>query len=70
MEWIAAVSSSRAPATSLLVQLMVGGVFLSEGIQKFLFPDELGVGRFLKIGIPASHSMVSFADTRRRACEV
>jgi uncharacterized membrane protein YphA (DoxX/SURF4 family) len=25
-------------------------VFLSEGIQKFLFPDELGVGRFAKIG--------------------
>jgi uncharacterized membrane protein YphA (DoxX/SURF4 family) len=27
-------------------------VFLSEGIQKFLFPETLGVGRFLKIGIP------------------
>ena len=25
-------------------------VFLSEGIQKFLFPEELGVGRFAKIG--------------------
>lgn len=31
---------------------MVGTVFLSEGIQKFLFPDQLGVGRFLKIGLP------------------
>jgi len=28
-------------------------VFLSEGIQKFLFPATLGVGRFAKIGIPA-----------------
>jgi uncharacterized membrane protein YphA (DoxX/SURF4 family) len=28
-------------------------VFLSEGIQKFLFPGDLGVGRFMKIGIPA-----------------
>jgi uncharacterized membrane protein YphA (DoxX/SURF4 family) len=27
-------------------------VFLSEGIQKFIFPDALGVGRFMKIGIP------------------
>jgi len=31
---------------------MVGAVFLSEGIQKFLFPDQLGAGRFLKIGLP------------------
>ncbi len=31
---------------------MVGLVFLSEGIQKFLFPQDLGVGRFEKIGVP------------------
>jgi uncharacterized membrane protein YphA (DoxX/SURF4 family) len=37
--------------TTLLIRLMVGAVFLSEGIQKFLFPDALGVGRFIKIGI-------------------
>ena len=39
-------------ATVLLVRFAVGGVFLSEGIQKFLFPEELGFGRFAKIGIP------------------
>lgn len=37
---------------ALLLRLMVGWVFLSEGIQKFLFPAALGVGRFAKIGIP------------------
>ena len=37
----------------LLLRLMVGWVFLSEGIQKFLFPAALGAGRFAKIGIPA-----------------
>ncbi|HET7452973.1 MAG TPA: DoxX family protein [Thermoanaerobaculia bacterium] len=42
----------RAPAATVLVRLLVGGVFLSEGIQKFLFPDALGPGRFSKIGIP------------------
>jgi len=36
----------------LLVRVLVGWVFLSEGIQKFLFPAALGAGRFLKIGIP------------------
>jgi uncharacterized membrane protein YphA (DoxX/SURF4 family) len=34
------------------IRLAVGCVFLSEGIQKFLFPLELGSGRFAKIGIP------------------
>jgi putative oxidoreductase len=32
---------------------MVGTVFLSEGIQKFLFANALGAGRFEKIGLPA-----------------
>jgi putative oxidoreductase len=43
-----------------LVRLMVGGVFLTEGIQKFLFADALGVGRFIKIGIPAPQIMAPF----------
>jgi len=29
---------------------MVGAVFLSEGIQKFVYPDDLGPGRFAAIG--------------------
>lgn len=36
----------------LLVRFLVGWVFLSEGIQKFLFSAALGAGRFVKIGIP------------------
>ena len=31
---------------------MVGAIFLSEGIQKYLFPELRGVGRFIRIGIP------------------
>jgi len=48
------------PAAILLIRLIVGGVFLSEGIQKFLFPDALGVGRFMKIGIPSPEIMAPF----------
>jgi putative oxidoreductase len=44
---------TSAPKAVVLVRLMVGVVFLFEGIQKFLYPDALGVGRFEKIGIPA-----------------
>lgn len=36
----------------LLIRILVGWVFVSEGIQKFLFPAALGLGRFTKIGIP------------------
>lgn len=43
---------SRAGAPIVLIRLLVGAVFLSEGVQKFLFPASLGVGRFAKIGIP------------------
>jgi putative oxidoreductase len=41
-----------APRATLLIRLMVGAVFLSEGLQKYLDPDRLGVGRFMKIGLP------------------
>jgi len=46
------IGGSRGSAAIVLVRLLVGAVFLSEGIQKFLFPAALGVGRFAKIGIP------------------
>lgn len=39
--------------TTILIRLMVGVVFLSEGIQKFLFPSIRGAGRFEKIGLPS-----------------
>lgn len=35
---------------SLIPRIIVGLVFLSEGIQKFLYPEIVGVGRFEKIG--------------------
>jgi len=45
--------SIKAKYVLLLIRIMVGTVFLSEGIQKFLYPEQLGVGRFIKIGLPA-----------------
>jgi hypothetical protein len=38
------------------------GSLLSEGIQKFLFPDQLGAGRFLKIGLPMPDVLGPFAQ--------
>ena len=39
----------------ILVRVMVGLVFLTEGVLKFLFPHELGAGRFAAIGLPMPH---------------
>src|SRR3954469_18537583 len=48
-------SRTTAPAGVFLVRLLVSTVFISEGIQKFIFPAALGFGRFAKIGIPYPH---------------
>lgn len=45
----------RSPGSSqwaLLIRFSLAGVFLLEGLQKLLFPDLLGSGRFAAIGIP------------------
>jgi len=52
----------------LLLRLMVGWVFLSEGIQKFLYPAALGAGRFAKIGIPAPHLSGPFVGLVEIVC--
>ena len=52
----------------ILIRLAVGAVFLTEGIQKFLFPDALGVGRFTKIGIPAPEIMAPFVGVVEIGC--
>ncbi|MDX3733674.1 DoxX family protein [Streptomyces caniscabiei] len=51
--WQTKLTSTRAPAATVLIRLYVGAVFLSEGILKFLRPDAQGTGRFDKAGIPA-----------------
>jgi uncharacterized membrane protein YphA (DoxX/SURF4 family) len=62
------ILGTNAPAAVFLVRLLVGAVFLCEGIQKFLFPDALGVGRFTKIGIPAPEVMAPFVGVVEIAC--
>jgi len=57
-----------AQASVILVRLLVGWVFFSEGVQKFLFPAALGVGRFAKIGIPAPHFFAPFVGVVEIVC--
>jgi putative oxidoreductase len=61
-------STNRTAKAILLIRILVGWVFLSEGIQKFLFPETLGVGRFAKIGIPWPQFMAPFVGVVEIVC--
>lgn len=54
--------------TTILIRLMVGAVFLSEGIQKFLFPALRGSGRFEKIGFPLPEFLGNLVGTFEILC--
>jgi putative oxidoreductase len=60
--------TERAVKAVLLIRILVGWVFVSEGIQKFLFPQALGVGRFAKIGIPWPAVMAPFVGSIEIIC--
>lgn len=62
------IISTDHSKTTILIRLMVGVVFLSEGIQKFLFPESRGAGRFVKIGLPAPEFLGSFVGTFEILC--
>jgi putative oxidoreductase len=55
---------------SVLPRLIVGLVFLSEGIQKFLFPVLLGPGRFEKIGFTDPAFWAYFTGTFEIICSL
>jgi uncharacterized membrane protein YphA (DoxX/SURF4 family) len=52
----------------VLIRLLVGGVFLAEGIRKFFYPAELGAGRFERIGIPFPSATAPFVGSAEMAC--
>ena len=53
---------------SIIVRLIVGLIFLTEGIQKYLFPELLGTGRFLKIGFTNPAFWAYFTGTFEIIC--
>ncbi len=54
--------------TVILIRFMVGAVFLSEGIQKFLYPAARGVGRFEKMGFPNPEFFGNFVGVFEIIC--
>jgi putative oxidoreductase len=53
---------------SILIRLTVGLIFLTEGIQKYLFPELLGTGRFLTIGFSHPAFWAYFTGTFEIIC--
>jgi uncharacterized membrane protein YphA (DoxX/SURF4 family) len=60
-EWVVRAPTHGPPST-LLLRLMAGGVFLSEGILKFVYANQ-GVGRFTKLGFPWPHFTATFVGS-------
>src|SRR4051794_20892679 len=59
--WLVSAPVS-GPAATLLLRVMAGGVFLSEGILKFVYTNQ-GVGRFTKLGFPWPQATATFVGT-------
>jgi uncharacterized membrane protein YphA (DoxX/SURF4 family) len=54
----------------LIPRIIVGLIFLSEGIQKFIFPELVGTGRFTKIGFTNPEFWASFSACFEITCGV
>ena len=65
-----ALLTTHVTAAVIIIRLMVGTVFVSEGIQKFLFPAEVGAGRFEKIGFPSPTIVAPFVGCVEIGCGV
>ena len=56
------------PRSVVLIRLLVGWVFLAEGIFKFTRPDALGIGRFAKIGFVSPTLLAPFVGWTEIIC--
>lgn len=62
------LSFTDATPAVIVIRVLVGWVFVSEGIGKFLYADAVGAGRFTRIGIPAPEMMGPLVGTVEMAC--
>lgn len=55
---------------SVIPRIIVGLIFLSEGIQKFMFPETVGAGRFAKIGFSDPGFTAAFVAIFEISCGI
>jgi uncharacterized membrane protein YphA (DoxX/SURF4 family) len=63
-----AIFNTENDNRAILIRLTVGLIFLTEGIQKYLFPELLGTGRFLTIGFSNPAFWAYFTGTFEIIC--
>lgn len=66
MKFLNSFLKTDSDKATVLIRFIVGYVFITEGIQKFVYSESLGVGRFTKIGIPWPEILAPFVG----GCEV
>ena len=64
------IIASSSDYKSFIPRLVVGFVFLSEGIQKYLFPEITGAGRFAKIGFENAEFLAGFVANFEISCGI
>ena len=62
------ILQTDSASTTIIIRFAVSVIFISEGIQKFLFPDKLGTGRFAKIGLPNPDFLAPFVGSFEMVC--
>lgn len=68
MNALRSLLKTDSSAAVILIRISVGAVFLSEGIQKFVYPAYLGAGRFEKIGFEAAQTLGPFVGAVEVLC--
>lgn len=68
MKLLPLLGGATAPRAVVLIRFAVGVIFASEGLQKFLYADARGAGRFAKIGLPAPEVMGPFVGVVESVC--
>jgi putative oxidoreductase len=64
------ILATESSGSILFIRLMVGGVFLSEGIQRFIFPADLGSGHLVDIGFPMPYFSAYFGGLTEIFCSL
>jgi putative oxidoreductase len=67
--WLTYINKNNVSNNKMiLVRLVVGMIFLAEGIQKYIFPELLGTGRFFKLGFSNPSFWAYFTGTFEIIC--
>jgi len=64
------IFGTEKEGTTIIIRILTGSVFLSEGIQKFLYPAMRGAGRFESMGFPNPEFMGPFVGIFEILCGI